>query len=268
MSAISGTSTIADFPCSSTTRPQQLDVDERLAAAGDAVQQRDVARLRERESRDRVRLRVGGVCASGGAPARVRKGSRSTVSVADLHEPALHEAREHGAREVELLVEHLERRASTEFLDQLVERALLRRAREQLVALHQRRQLLRDLDDAPRLARWNRRARAGERRGQRAAQRDAEWHDVVVGDPAAEGEHVLVHHGRDVGRGDDVLELRAVARLRCADDDAQLVAVAEWNDDARAGREAARQALGHAVGEGAKEREREGDVDQAHRTEV
>src|SRR4051812_3556782 len=88
----------------------------------------------------------------------------------------------------------LDRGAATERLDQLEERSLLLRAREQLVALEQRRQLVDDRRDAARTAsRFGRLVRC-ERGRKRGANRDAERNDVVVGNPPAEVEHRGAEH--------------------------------------------------------------------------
>ena len=63
-------------------------------------------------------------------------------------EPARHESLEHGGREPELLGEHLHRGASAQLLEQLVQRALLLRAREDAVAVQERGQLAIDRRDA------------------------------------------------------------------------------------------------------------------------
>ena len=204
---------------------EQLDIDESLAAPGDSVQQRDVTRLPSSQTRDRVRLRIARRMRVRLAPSACQERVALDRFEGDFHEPARDEALEHRCREVDPFREMLDGRAPADRFEQLIHRALLRRAREELVALDQRGKLANDLDHSPRLAnrRWH--VRAGERRRKCRAQRDAERNDVVLGDPATECEHRLVEHWSIVGRLDDVLVHDPVARLLGADDDAELLAV-------------------------------------------
>ena len=243
---------------------EELEVDERLAAPGDAVQQRHVPRFRSCEAAERMRLRVAWLVrvrlAQGAREERVACNSLG----ADLDEATRDQPLEHGRRHAELLGEVLHRRASPERLEQLVGCALLRCAREHPVAIHQRRDLLHDGGDAPCLRRGNRPGGAGQRGGQRRAQRDAERDDVVLGDPLAELEHRRVQHRGVVGRRQDVLELEPLARLGRADDNPHLRLAAERHHHARPDRHGPGDPLGDAVGEGAKEGERKRDVDEGH----
>jgi hypothetical protein len=158
----------------------------------------------------------------------------------------------------------LDRRAAAERFQQLVQRALLRRTREDAVATEQRGQLVPDLQHTARLARRHRRARPGERGRQCTPQRHAQRHEIVLGDPSAEREHRRVDRRLPVRRGDDVLVADAVARLGGAEHDSDLALVPERNQHPCPRLDTSAQSLGNAIAERPEQREGEGDIDEGH----
>ena len=116
VSAISGTSTIAVFPSLEHDAAEQLDVDERLAAAGDAVQEEHVAGRGRRRALERVALRRRGRVPAPLLVSRARRTDRATtISSSIVTIPALDQrSASTDGENFELLGEMLDRRASAE----------------------------------------------------------------------------------------------------------------------------------------------------------
>ena len=92
---------------------------------------------------------------------RAANGSRVDFLRIDSIRPRFSSALSTDGEKLQLLEKMLDRRASAERLEQLEQRALLRRAREALLALRESREVLAQRDDTVRLAR--RRAAAPRR---------------------------------------------------------------------------------------------------------
>src|SRR5689334_8430330 len=127
--------------------------------------------------------------------------------------------------------------------------------------MQERRQLTDDARDAAVLLCRHRVFGAAERRGERAAKRDAEWNDVVLCDPTTEREHRGVEHRRVVGDSGDGLGRDAFTRVALADDDPDLLAITKRDEHARAGVERLASPL-YRVRERPKKRQRQRDVDE------
>jgi hypothetical protein len=233
---------------------QELEVDERLPAPRHAVQEEDLPGIAGDGRVDRRALLVGRTVRPA-APRAAEERIAGDDFLLEDDEPASDESAQHRRREVELLEQMLDRASPAQRFEELEERTLLLRAREDRVATLERRQLARDDGDAARLDGRRRRRRAGQRGGERAAQRDAERHDVIVGDPPAQLEHRRIESRLAVGRG----EYRAHpgrghgGRVALTDADADFTTAAQRHDDARARENGVREVVGGAVGEGLKQ---------------
>ena len=91
--------------------PQQLDVDKRLSAAGDAVQQAHLARRRACERVDRVTLGRRGLVPGGRRRGSQGEGIARDGLAGDRHQAALRKRRQHRRRERQPLREMLGRAA-------------------------------------------------------------------------------------------------------------------------------------------------------------
>jgi hypothetical protein len=250
---------------------QQLDVDERLAAPRDAVQQERLPcasgshpvhdRLLRR--RRRVRRRRSG--ASGERIARDRL-------VGYRGEAARHQPLEHRRREPKLLEQVRHRRPPAERLEQLVQRALLRRAREDALPVEERLHVPRQHGHAMRLHHRGRRRRAGERHRERRAQHDADRHHVVLGNPPPEREQLRRERRLRVRHVDDRLgrdrvpappnQRRRIARTEV---DPELRPTAQRHHHARARDQGVPEPRWHRIGEGAEQRKRKRDLGERRR---
>ncbi len=165
---------------------EKLEVDERLAAAGDPVKEKDVSALAASERHERVSLRRRGLV----PPRRGRRTTGKRIARHRLggqrHQLALHQRPQDGRRELVPLGEVLDRHGPADRLDQLEQRPLLRLASKGFLALEERRQIVADGDDAPRAPRRLGSRVRRERCRQRAADHDSERSDIVLGDPRAE----------------------------------------------------------------------------------
>jgi hypothetical protein len=244
---------------------EDLQVDERLAAAGDAAEEEGGARCAGEDRVDRGLLR--GRRRDRRRRARRTRGEGIAVLPFPLgaREAAFHEGVHHARGDRVPLEEELHRRAAAELFEQLVQRALLRRALEGRVALEERGEFLRDDEQPLRLPFGGGLGGDAERGGEDGATDEAERHDVVVGDPATGREQVGLERRLRVGDVEDG------ERLAVAEGDAVALADAEADgalplhrdDDAAPRDERMPRGVGDGVGEGAEERERERDLDES-----
>ena len=246
--------------------PQQLDVDERLSAARHAVQQEHVARRRRAASAAIARrcgcrrLRVEPAAASrdsrtGRAPRLRRRPSTS---------PRVDEPSQHRRRELRAAREMLDRGAPAERLEQLEQRALLRRAREDAVAVRcsdgssrsivaTRRVRLRRRRRVVRRQRRRQRASNRRRRAERRSTRRSTCRARAFASPST---------GDASGRPATRFGVTPSARLGRANDDADLAPAVKGNDNAHARPRALSVRVVDLVREIAEERKREGDGDE------
>ena len=138
---------------------------------------------------------------------------------------------------------------------------MLRRAREDVVAVQERGKLADDARHAPLLLRGHGIVRAAQRRRQRAFESDAEGHDVVLCDPPAQSEHWRIEHRRVVRDRRDRLRRDAFALSPRTDDDPDFFPVAKGNEHSRPGVERLASVF-HRVRECPKERQWQRDVDE------
>jgi hypothetical protein len=129
----------------------------------------------------------------------------------------------------------LHARRATERLDQLEQGALLWCARECLLTLQQRRDVVPDAHDAPRLHARMRLRRAGQQSGQNCAHHHAQRDDVILRDPARQREQSIIQRRLGVGHGGNGLDDaagwgRGVER----DDYPDLLSLPERHDNAAA----------------------------------
>ncbi len=259
VSAISGTSTIALFAAPFDDLLEQLDVDERLAAAGDAAQQEGRAGLGREERGDRLALRGGGHV-RGRARDRAREeGIARDFVLRERDEPAVREPADHRGREAELRGEmHGVARAAERF-ERFIQRALPRRASEDAVALLERRQLHGDPRDPLRARRRARHPAPREQRRQHRPHHEADRRHVVLRDPSRQREELRRHRRLGVGRVEEVLRvLHARARGR-PQHHADGAAPAHGHEHAHP-RRGDRRTVGDRVREGLEERQRERDL--------
>ena len=135
-------------------------------------------------------------------------------------------------------------------------------AREDAVAVQQRRQLLAHRRDTSCAPHWFRRDVGRQCDGQRGANGDADGDDVVLGYPLAEREERGTDDGLRVRERVDGFWVDSVLFTPFADDDADLTPVSKRNDGAHAAAGTHGLALWNCVGESAKKREGESDVDE------
>lgn len=99
---------------------------------------------------------------------------------------------------------------------------------------------------------------AGER--SHGAEDFAEGGAVVIGNPAAEGQELLLEHGFGVEEAENLLGGDVGGRVVGVDDDAGEFARSEGDDDSAAGLDAVAQRFGQTVGEGAVQRDGQAHV--------
>ena len=125
---ISGTSMIAPLPLGQRAA-DRLEVHQRLAAAGDAEEQRALARRERLDRRERAAADPRVSASGGGVPASPAKGSRARSTSSMPRQSARRPAPRISARaEPELGPQVRHRGAAAQLLQRLVERALSRRA--------------------------------------------------------------------------------------------------------------------------------------------
>jgi hypothetical protein len=242
---------------------KELDVHQRLAASGDTVQEKDVARRARRERIDRALLvGCGRVWPRGRESARRERIAAHNLFI-EHDETARNEPLQHRRREAELLDEMLDRRAPAERLQELEQHALLRGAREDPIAAHQRRKLVRDDGDTAELLHRRRRRGTRHEHRQRASERDAERHDVIRGDPATELEHRRVDRRLGIRNIDDRLVAPGgIGGLGESDTHAYLAAIAKRHQHAGPWNERVRELAIDAIRERTEQRQRQRDLDE------
>src|ERR1019366_2649464 len=120
---------------------------------------------------------------------------------------------------------------STERLEQLEHRALLRSPRESLFPMRERREIFSETHDAVCLALWPRTFCSREGRRKRGSHDQAERHDVVVRNPLAQGDHAFAQRRRIIGDFYDSLRFLPEPRIvRRSEADSDVPPVLERND--------------------------------------
>src|SRR5687768_9660202 len=186
---------------------EQLDVHQRLSAAGYPVQEEYVARRRVLQRFDCARLRRGRHVGTRRLTHAKREGITVDFLRFDDDEPSLFEGLEHRGRERKLQHEVLNGARSSERLEHLEHRPLLWSPGECLIAVRQRRQVLSQPYHPMRLSRGLRLGSASERSGERRAKRNSERNYVVVRHPPAERDHLRAQGRRTVRNLDYALDL-------------------------------------------------------------
>ena len=244
---------------------EDLQVHERLAAPGDAVQQEGGAggTGEDRVDRSALCLARRDLRRLAGRPARERI-ARSPLALL-AHESPLEQARHHAAGTAQALEEERHRSAPAELLEELVELPLLRCTFERGVTLEERGQFLGDRQQSLRAPFRCRTRGDAEGGGQHGTADESERHHVVVRDPAAEREQVGTERWQGIGNVEDRLgnglaERDAVALPHAEPDGAP---IAHRHHHAAPGHEWVARRLRHRVGEGLQQRQRERDLDEA-----
>ncbi len=153
---------------------------------------------------------------------------------------------------------------AAELFKEVVELALLHRTLEGLVSRHQRGQLPREDEQALGLPRGVRAGRDAQRHRQHRTRDQSQWRDVVLADPAAHGEEVRSECGFRVGyvKQGPRLAITEGGAIALADADADHPLAFHRRNDPAACHQRVPRGLGHAIREGAQQRERERDLDE------
>ena len=215
---------------------EQLDVDQRLAAACHAVQQTDLARLRCHECADRRSLCRRGAVAGGRIDTSC--GERVTIDhlVDQREETALVQRLYHRGRAAHLLDQQLDGGATADRFEVLIGFTLTWSPGKKALPLEQRWHITAQLSYSAGFPVRVRCSRSGKGCRQRRADRDPQRDGVVIGHPLAQRHERRVEDWR--GIGDVKNGLGRSARRRCigrTDTDPHDTPRAERNDDPRPG---------------------------------